>query len=156
MTKIIFSLAVVLSTLACNKTNCGPDPVTAVEQIVFGVHHAECMGDCSQNFQLTTTRIFADTCDFCLITDIGFQTTPLPDEKFQIAKSLFESVPAELLLNTAETVFGCPGCHDEGGYRLEITKNGASHLYRWSENFTDVPDELRPYFEKVIQTLRDL
>ncbi len=146
-----------LGLLACQKTVCDcVSPTTDLEQIIFGVSHAECAGDCSRNYQLTTTQIFADTCDYCSLTNIGFQTTPLADEKFQIAKSLLESVPAELLLNTAETVFGCPGCHDEGGYRLEITRNGEKHLYRWSEDFTDVPDGLRPYFEKVMQTLRDL
>ena len=132
-----------------------PPPVTDLEQIVFGVSHGECSGDCARHYQLTKTQLFADHCNYCLINNIGFQTAPLADEKFQIAKALFESVP-DALFGAAETVYGCPGCRDEGAYRLEITKNGEKYLYRWSEDFTDVPDELRPYFEKVVQTLRDL
>ena len=63
-----------------------------------------------ENHECLTIKLFADTCDYCLLTNIGFQSTPLPNDKFQIANPLFESLP----------------------------------------------DNLRPYFEKVIQTLRDL
>lgn len=155
MSKLIFSLAVVLSVLACKKTDNGPTIATDVEQIIFGVGYAECFGDCSRNFRLTTTQLFADNCDYCPFTNIDFQTTPLADEKFQIAKPLFDALPA-MLLNTAEAVYGCPGCSDEGGYYLEITKDGEKHVYQWSAFFDEVPDEVRPYFEKVGQTLGDL
>lgn len=157
MSKILLSLAMLLSLLSCQKPvcDCLPPNITDAEKIVFGVSYAECAGDCSRNYQLTTTQLFADNCDYCLISEIGFQTTSLEDAKFQIAKPLFDLIPTALL-NATETVYGCPGCRDEGAYLLEITQNGTTHLYRWSDDFTDVPEELRSYFEKVMQTLRDL
>jgi len=144
--------ALLLSALSCKKTDC-THPETA-DQIIFGVSYAECAGDCSRNFLLTSTQVFADNCDYCQIDAIDFQTDPLDNNKFQIAKPLLE-VPDELL-TMDDTIFGCPGCTDEGGFYLEITKNGEKHVFQWSSFLTDVPANLLPYFDKVAQTLYDL
>ena len=157
MSKILLPLIILLGMLACKKSDCGPMPATNLDQVIFGVSYAECGGDCARNYRLTPNELFADDCDYCYFTNIGFQTTPLPDEKFQIAKPLLASasVPAAVV-TTPDTVFGCPGCHDEGAYYLEVTKDNQKHLFRWSSDFIDIPQDLQPYFQQVMQTLQDL
>ncbi|MEO6037625.1 MAG: hypothetical protein ABIQ93_04365, partial [Saprospiraceae bacterium] len=136
MSKILLPLVVLLSMLACKKSDCGPGP-TNLDQVIFGVSYAECSGDCSRNYRLTPNELFADDCDYCYANNIGFQTTPLANEKFQIAEPLLASV-SSAVLNTPDTIFGCPGCHDEGAYYLEVTKEGVKHVFRWSSDFIDI------------------
>ncbi len=155
MKNILLPLALLLSLLACKNTDCGEQPVAVPAQVVFGVSHAECLGDCSRNYKLTPEQLFADDCDFCTLDNITFQKIPLGSVKFDLAKSLLESV-TDVVLNTPDTVFGCPGCHDEGAYYLEITSNNEKHVFRWSSDFVDIPEELHPYFEQVRQVLQDL
>ncbi len=158
MFKILFPLALLLSIVACQKTNENPErletPGSYPEQIIFGLSYGMCTGECSENYRITATAIYPDACTYCYPT-LEFQTTPLDNQQFQAAKPLLESVPEELL-SAEKTVFGCPGCRDEGAYYLEITQNGEKHVVRWSEDYTDVPDNLRPYFEQIAQMLEHL
>ncbi len=155
MLKLLLPFVLLLGLFACHKNDCSPTSASQGDQIIFGVSYAECAGDCSRNFRLTTDQLFADDCEYCYFDQITFQALPLPVEKFEIAEALLGTVPTALI-HTPDTVYGCPGCADEGGYYLEIIRNGDKHIFRWSAFYDEVPDKFRPYFEQVAQVLQDL
>lgn len=153
MKNLLLLATLLLGMLSCEKT--AHPPFSNADQIIFGYGYPECSGNCDVLYRLTADQIFADACDFCPISNTPFQTAPLPQEKFDIAKSLLDDIPAGLLGIENQT-YACPGCDDGIAYFLEIKRDGETHQFRWDYYYNDVPTDFKPYFERVVLAIKEL
>ena len=151
MKKLLFVLPALLLCSACHKD---PDYISG-DRIIFGFSYAECAGDCSVLYKLSSQQLLADDCDYCPPTDIPFQRDPLPEDKFNLAAPLLNGIPAGLF-DLKEERYACPGCNDGIAYFLEITRDGQTHRFSWDYYFQDVPADFKPYFEQVVAVIEGL
>lgn len=93
------------------------------DYLIFGTYYSECPGNCATLYKIEGGQLFEDDIDyFWESEEILFKETALDDSKYEIAKSLVETFPNELL-KSDKRVYGCPDCLDQGGIFLEL-KNG--------------------------------
>jgi len=160
----------ILWSLAFTLTNCAHD-VTRVENevcdcfyltesddsFVFGKYFGFCMGEqCTNLYKIQDGRVFADAMERLMHPDdLVFQSEPLSNEKYQLAKAILDAFPEELLAETAETI-GCPDCADQGGYFIELKTNYETR--RWYlDNFKDnLPPYLKTYAKQIDEALAEL
>lgn len=121
-TVLIFALVFVVS---CTKENTPVKPILAsTDYLLFGHYFGECMGEqCIEMFKLEQNQISEDNKDLYSFTpfyDGNF--IPLSEQKFDLAKDLINSFPADLLKETTNT-FGCPDCADGGGLYIEYKRS---------------------------------
>lgn len=152
MRNISFFILIAAALASCNSTknDLETNELTAqnADYLVFGKFFGHCMGECATLFKLDGTQLFADDMPrFNGWEDLKFKAEPLPDARVQAAKELLEAFPQELL-NEAETI-GCPDCADQGGFALEIRKDGTLHHWRIDTNKDQIPDYLKAYIEQL-------
>lgn len=152
MNKLLLFLSITFVFTACKKET---GYLTGENRIIFGSIGSECIGNCSTLYKLSSQQLLPDDCNYCPPTNIPFQSTPLPMDKFDLAVPLLEDIPAGLF-DIQEKVYACPGCDDGITYFLEITRDGQTHQFRWDGYFRDVPQAFKPYFERVVATIKAL
>ncbi len=130
-----------------SRPDVAPREIVIPDQIIFGRG--------SHYHRLTRNQLFADSCNTCYYRSIPFLHTPLPSDKFEIARSLLLDVPPAIY-HVQDMNFGCAGCDDIPPYLVEIRRNGRRHICRWDFDYKDVPHELRPYFERVRAVIKRL
>ncbi len=152
MRKLLFLLILITALAACNSTKTD---VTINEQyLVFGKYYGHCRDECATLFKMEGTQLFAD--DLARFTDwdsLKFKSSALPNERYESAKALLDAFPQELLNVTEETI-GCPDCADQGGFAIEIRKDGVLRHWRVDTNRSDLPDYLKTYVDKIDATLQ--
>lgn len=145
MRKFWILSTIFLALASCNSTKTDVKTNTLADQyLVFGKFYGHCMSECATLYKLEGNQLFAD--ELPRFTDweaLKFKTTPLSKESYQAAKALLESFPQELL--QAEETIGCPDCADQGGFALEIRKDGKLHRWRIDTQREALPDYLKAY-----------
>lgn len=164
--KAILPLTALVLTLL---TACGPNELsgpagesqsqTAADRLVFGQYYGFCpsTADCAQVYKLEGNQLYADETTRVLGSEaeIAFKASPLPADKYDLAKSLADDVPAELL-TAAQEVFGSPDAHDQGGIVLEITRDGKPKRFYLDNNEAALPATLVPYAQEVKRVIAGL
>lgn len=149
MRKLCILLIITTILASCNSTKTDVKTNDTTDQyLVFGKFYGHCRGDCTTLYKLEGTQLFAD--DLERFTDwdsLKFKSAALPNDRYQAAKSLLDAFPQELL--NAEETIGCPDCADQGGFAVEIRKEGKLHRWRIDTNRGDLPDYLKSYVDKI-------
>jgi len=102
--------------------------LNAGEYLTFGKYHFECGGNCTNLFKIEKGQLFQDDLDWGLLDEIPFQSVPLDNSKFEIAKILIEEFPNDLL-ESGKRKYGCPDCVDQGGFYVELKDGGERNIW---------------------------
>lgn len=143
------------STKPTLKTNDAKTQAGIDSYLVFGKFYGHCISGCATLFKLENDQLFAD--ELLRFTDweaLKFKTTPLSNQQYQAAKALLDAFPQELL--QAEETIGCPDCADQGGFALEIRKDGKRHHWRIDTNRNNLPDYLKAYVDQIDKIVAQL
>ncbi len=115
--------------------------------LIFGHFYGECLEEgCVETYKLTDKKIFEDTIDDYSGKNLNF--VELNKDKFERVNDLIDFFPNELL-NTNETVFGCPDCADGGGLFIQYSENGRLKTWRIDQDKENVPSYLYNFIDKV-------
>lgn len=150
MNQIALYLLVVSSlSLSCKKNSNSNE-----EYLAFGVSYGECINDCASFYLISNGKLYVDSMLSRNFEDkLLFKSTPLPEEKYLIAKELENNFPA-YLNNNPEKKFGCPDCFDQGAFFIKRSKLGI--IRTWSIDPADHPDEIKPYVQQLQSILGQL
>jgi hypothetical protein len=149
MKTFLVILLVPLLSFTCNKNSA-----TSIESFSFGTSHCFCPTGCVKSFQIRNGQLFADKMDKCSDPQ-QYEPTPLPDSKYQLAKSL-QDLPAYLLNSPGKTI-GCPDCADQGSINIELKdKNGNTLSWRIDTNKSSQPAEIQEYIKQLLLVLEQL
>jgi hypothetical protein len=140
--KLIISLiAVIILFQSCSKQELTLDK----EYVIFGKYYGECLTNCASFYKITGSESTMDTAINYYPSTVGFNfDLTLPDAKFQLVKNLKDEVPAELLNSNSQS-FGCPDCHDQGGWYLETTVNGIKTYWIIDADTGQLPEYLTDF-----------
>ncbi|MBK8405680.1 MAG: hypothetical protein IPL25_16905 [Saprospiraceae bacterium] len=125
------------------------------ELFIFGRYFGECIGDCCTFYKLTDHTLLPDVEDYFNNKKINFSHHPLPEIKENLARDLFKDFPTSLF-NIKEPVIGCPDCADQGGYYLEIMKEGINYSWNIDKWSPDTDAIVKSYLDKIDVTLIQL
>ena len=102
-------------------------------RIAYGQFAGECIGNCGTIYEITSKGLCVDTTSFWQFrNDLGkFQIKgervfEKNKEKYSDTKKI--SIPLIMLIDP-RTRFGCPDCHDQGGYYLDYTLFGIRRYF---------------------------
>lgn len=110
-------------------TACSDDGFGSEDVFYFGTYAGFCAGDCWTVFLIQDNEVFPDNFDPRNDSELSFSSTPLPNEKYDIAEEIRSSLPA-ILKNTDTQIYGCPDCADQGGIIVGWTIDGVSREIR--------------------------
>ncbi|MFN7120143.1 MAG: hypothetical protein ACK4TA_25355 [Saprospiraceae bacterium] len=145
-----FLLALITITIvACNSAKKDVKSTTLNDPyLVFGKYFGHCLDECATLYKLEGNQLYADDMKrFNGWDSLEFKAEPLSDARYEAAKVLLSTFPQKLL-NEAETI-GCPDCADQGGFALEIRKDGKMRHWHIDTNKDQIPDYLRSYVEQL-------
>jgi len=134
----------ILVISACSKTSTSTD-----DYLIFGHFHGFCHGErCNEIYQIKDTKVYEDTKDiYRSLNDFNF--IALGVEKYDSIKELSNAIPVGLWNEENEKVFGCPDCYDQGGYFIQISKNGQVKSWIFDKNLNDDPAYMHGFLNLV-------
>ena len=146
-------LCAVALVSACSDDDA-PLHIIEPEYVVFGQYSG---GESSEEFNMyrvTRTEMEREALalPFALL-DYDFEADEaMSPGDLSNAQQVIDLIP-DVLLQTETTTFGCPDCHDQGGYYLEYGDGTRSHkLLIDIEDTDDQPEEL-VQFKNALATL---
>jgi hypothetical protein len=152
MKKSLIALATIAAVVltGCKKSS------TAVKRFSFGTAYSMCSGDCAAFYQIQNDELFKDDMNAFLSWPPSFDySTPLPNNKYQLAKQLLDSFPA-FLLNKPDSVYGCPDCHDQGGVHIRMEQGGVARSWHLDTDDAYTPSPVKEYVNKVEAVIKQL
>ena len=144
ISKLVSIVAISTLVISCDKSE-GPN---VDGSLVFGEAYGFCVGDCAHFFQLNDNVLYQDNIERFSGDEPTFDTSPLEQEKLDLAKSLLEDFP-QFLLNNKNMVFGCPDCADQGGIHLFLNTETEKLFWHIDTNVDNQPAEIRDYLKQV-------
>jgi hypothetical protein len=154
MKTILLFLMVPLLSFTCNKEKTEA-ALPAIESLSFGTAYCLCTTNCVSLYLISNQQLFAGTMTKCNDPK-QYQTVPMLNDKYLLAKPLLDNFPAYLQNNPNKT-FGCPDCLDQGGIHLEIKEiNGTVKFWHIDTNVANQPVEIREYIKQLINVLGQL
>jgi hypothetical protein len=104
------------------------------KRVAYGHYAGECVGNCGTIYEVTNKFINIDTTSFWQTQDdlskLQIQRQRFLEKNDEIDLDIKRiSVPLIMLLDP-RTIFGCPDCHDQGGYYLDFTMFGVRRHYQ--------------------------
>ncbi len=147
--KLFFIIMTTLAFTACHKENVRED-----EYLIFGHFYGFCSGEmCIETFQIKDQMLFEDTKDqYRSLTEFNF--IGLPQSKYELVKNITDQIPANLWNEENEKVFGCPDCYDQGGYLIQLHRNGMTKSWILDKNPKDVPDYLNGFMDNIDEAIK--
>lgn len=153
MKMFLLLFLVPLLSFTCNKEKEAALP--EIETISFGKAYCYCITNCVKSFLIQDKQLFADNMDKCNDPK-QYQTVPLPNDKYLLAKPLIDNFPAYLQNNPNKTI-GCPDCLDQGGINIEIKEiNGTVKFWHIDTNTANQPVQIREYIQQLASVLDQL
>jgi hypothetical protein len=124
--KILLGLSALFAGLLLIK----PKPKT----IIFGHFASECTGNCGTMYKVSYKVIVRDTTSFFQNkSDLSKFAVKFQNGSEQDDEGNFDSfklnIPLLMLLDP-RSQFGCPDCHDQGGYYLQVTMLGVTRRFQ--------------------------
>ena len=149
MKKLFLLLLPVTFLISCQKANTGN--TVQPDYLVFGHFYGMCQGEeCIETFKLTDDQLYEDKVDDYTGQQLVF--VQLDESKFNKVRDLPNYFPAELL-NSYQSVFGCPDCADGGGLFIQYYQNGQLRSWRIDQVKSNVPAYLHDFMDKVNQKI---
>ena len=139
----------------CSKENNDPNTVDENTELIFGNYFGHCFGNCVHLYKMKDGELFADLMDQGNPAEATFGSTPLTNEKYQEAMPVMETFPEELLDEEKSTI-GCPDCADQGGYFIQITRDGETRTWKLDTNQNSLPSYLKSYTNLIRETMEKL
>jgi hypothetical protein len=140
----------IVAFAACKKSS------NTTTKFSFGTAYSMCAGDCADFYQLDGDILYKDNMPAFLSWPPVFDySVALPHSKYQMARALLDSFPA-YLLNSTDSVYGCPDCHDQGGVHLRLEQNGIQRSWHLDTEAAYLPPALKPYVQQVMATIKKL
>lgn len=121
---------------------------------IFGKAYGECGGNCATFFNIQGDKLYADDMQYYTGT-FAFQSSALPNSKYETANVLRDSFPSYLASNPNKT-FGCPDCHDQGGIYIKRCVNGQNQYWNIDTDTAEQPIEIRAYVQQVFAVIDSL
>ncbi len=150
--KIVFYLLTGVLLFSCKTT---PTPSVSVDYFIFGSAHCHCLNHCATLYKYTPAMLVKGAGESCQPADYTYNGRTLGAGAIAKAEKLLLAVPAELYA-AQDTVFGCPDCADQGTFYVEVKKDGAVMSWRIDTNESDLPAFLKPFHQKIKETLEAL
>jgi len=101
-------------------------------------------------------QVFADNMDYYMYENVfSFNATPLPQAKYYSAMQAMNAFPAYMTGNPNQT-WGCPDCHDQGGFHFAMSENGVVHYWHVDTDVNEQPALIRAYMVQVNDILNQL
>ena len=150
---LVVPLIVLCSACRKDSTNATADA------LVFGTYGGFCL-NCTNIYRLDNSKLQKDSDSN--ITDFKTYTiksiTTLDAAKYDAVKHLLTEIPGGLLSGVNNNkVYGCPGCHDQAGYYIEVDEGGNKYRYSIdSDNTSDQPADIIAFKQKVTAALSQL
>ncbi len=150
--KILFSALACVLVFSCKK-----DPVTpnSIDYFIFGVGYCECVGMCGEFYKYTTDALVKGDGGACVPEGHTYNGSALSDDDFAVAEALLISLPDDLYY-AETTTFGCPDCHDQGAYYVEIKKEGVVKSWVLDPDADAIPAFLVPFRQRLKDALDTL
>ncbi|HEY0654591.1 MAG TPA: hypothetical protein VGD65_15750 [Chryseosolibacter sp.] len=102
-----------------------------VDSFVFGRYYGYCAGDCFHAFVVKENSLYQSENETYPSKDAPWSLPSLrllsEDQKALVAD--LPSLIPQSLLNTSETVIGCPDCGDFGAIYIELNQNGNKRFW---------------------------
>jgi hypothetical protein len=140
---ILFGLLIFLLD-ACSKSEINLEGTE--DYVIFGHFFGECQGEsCVETYLIKDEKLFEDETDPYAggTIDHHWKWNQLTDEKYELAKDIFDIIPSTLLESENQT-FGMPDAGDWGGILLEVKRDGEVGRWLLDLNETTTPE---PYYE---------
>ena len=140
-------VAIILSITflsSCSQQNEVPEK--DIEYILFGHFYGFCLGElCIEIFKLTEDAVYEDSTDIypSRLEAYRGKFVRLDNEKFELVKSIAESIPKELL-NEKDTVIGFPDVTDGGGVYFAINNGTGTRFWLVDQFDQNLPEYLIP------------
>lgn len=129
---------------ACSKSSTSSD-----DYLIFGHFHGFCHGErCNETYQIKENKVYEDTKDIYRSLD-DFNFMALSTEKYDSIKELSTAVPVGLWNEENEKVFGCPDCYYQGGYFIQISRNGVVKSWIFDKNLKEIPAYMHDFLTLV-------
>ncbi|MFT3824057.1 MAG: hypothetical protein QM731_09055 [Chitinophagaceae bacterium] len=153
MKYLVTLLLIATIVTACHKSSNDSEQAT---QLVFGQYHGFCENHCAVFYKLDSGHLYADNLNNYHYGDPPtFSDIPLNNEKFNLAKSLFDNFPA-YLKNQPDSSFGCPDCHDQGVIYIQYSENGIVKKWHIDPVISRLPDEIKTYVQQLSTVMTQL
>lgn len=142
MKKLLALIFIIACIAGCKKDS---NTVKLQGDFSFGVAYGFCVGNCAHFYTVKNGQLYGDNMDR-FNGELSFNDTPLPNDKYEIAKPLMDSFP-QFLLNHSDTTLGCPDCTDGGLAYIEIIQHGVKK--HWLIDIQRKPTEIAGYLDKL-------
>ena len=149
--QIIF-ISFLFLNAACNKEE---NTALDMDSFIFGQYCNYCVGDCAQFYKIEAENIYSDEQieRFSGVGDLNFNNT-LPKEKFDLAKTLIENFPLQIL--EEQSIIGLPDAHDQCGLFIEY-KKGTTQKHWYIDTVEErLPEYLQTYTKEVKNVIHTL
>ena len=145
---LISTAIFLMSNSSCQKEGFSLKGET--DYIIFGSSYGMCVGDCAVTYLLKSDGLYKSK-DYLKTGNANTFTEKLSNEKFQQLQNISSSIPSELVNYKKDTeTFGCPDCADQGGYYLELIREGKKHKIFGIDTRTDpLPDYVKKAAEEI-------
>jgi hypothetical protein len=143
--KAISAIFIIVLTVT---TSCTKEKLGNIDYFAFGISHGFCMGNCAVFFEIKEGKIYPDDIDYYNLSTLKFKTDALPVEKYNIAYDLVDKFPS-YLLDRPDKTFGCPDCVDQGGYHIEISRDGQVAKWHFDTDISKLPEVLQGYVKSI-------
>jgi len=169
MKSAIWLFAVVILFTECKKGSnpveepvpfCGVNmlPLDNSGYFSFGKYYSMCGGpNCASFYQLRNGAVYPDSMVH-FTQPLVFSTIQLTaPNTLGIASTVLYSFPQEMT-NHPDTTFGCPDCHDQGGYYIEYKASSTAPVQYWSidPDTAYLSNAMREYLGRVDTVLAHL
>lgn len=169
MKSVIWLFAVIILFAECKKGStaveepvlfCGVNilPLDTSGYFSFGKYYSMCGGpNCATFYHLSNGAVYPDSMVH-FVQPLVFSAAPLTGvNTWGIASTVLYSFPQEMRSHP-DTTFGCPDCHDQGGYYIVYKANGAAPVQYWSidPDTAYLSNAMREYLGRVDTVLAHL
>lgn len=136
---------------------CKEEEEPELDAFVFGKWDLLCENNCIQIYKLDKGKLHVDNMNsFRDAPIITYKTTPLSDQAASLAKELRTAFPESYLLPRGLDFIACPDCAAQGGYYLAFENEDGVLWWQIGDVPAIWPEEIRPFMEKLEETLAQL
>lgn len=151
--RITLFIIILLGFASCSQEDNQPRAET--DHMLFGHFYGFCHGEqCIEIFKLTETQLLEDTLDQYPSYEAPYNGDfiALDDAKFDLVKSLADSIPEELFTEQSN-VIGSPDASDGGGIYVAIVRGAEAQFWLIDQFVTNQPLYLQSFVAQVNESI---
>jgi len=150
MKKFLSFICILFLFISCDNEEAEP---ADGEYILFGTFAGYCVGEhCIDIFKLTDEALYEDANDNYPSNYEAYEGnfSKLDDSKFELVKTLRESIPSQLLSET-DTIIGMPDATDGGGVYFAVKTDQGVRFWLIDQIDEYVPEYLKSFKNEINQ-----